>query len=172
MTELRQFSRSFFSFKNPALWVLLPLALYAALRILPLLNPDLASIDPLWQYPANHFTIVSTTALVALFVSIVVGIIGLRQRNVQVVFVSMAFISLAGFFSMHGLATPGFILDQNAIVGVAAQLSVFTMSFWLLVSSLPANNRISATLSRNPTWLLLTYTPFIIVLGILAFSNP
>ena len=172
MTLQRQSSRSFLSLRNPSLWVLLPLAIYAALRILPLFNPELVGIDPLWQFPANHFTIVSTTALIALFVSIIVGIVGLRQRNVQVVFVSMAFISLAGFFSMHGLATPGFILKGNAIVGVAAQLSVFTMSFWLLVSSLPANNRISATLSRNPTWLLLTYTPFIIVLGILAFSNP
>lgn len=172
MTELRQPSRSVFSFANPILWVLLSLALYAALRIPPLFNPELAGIDPLWQFPANHFTIVSTTALIALAVSIIVGIVGLRQRNVQVVFVSMSFISLAGFFSMHGLATPGFILDQNAVVGVAAQLSVFTMSFWLLVSSLPASNRFSAALSRNPTWALLTYTPFIIIIGILAFSNP
>ncbi len=172
MTVLRQPSRSFFSFSNPLLWVLLPLALYAALRIPPLFDPGLAGIDPLWQFPANHFTIVSATALIALVVSIAVGIVGLRQRNVQVVFVSMAFISLAGFFSMHGLATPGFILDQNAIVGVAAQLSVFTMSFWLLVSSLPANNRISAAFSRSPTWVLLTYTPLIIIVGILAFSNP
>lgn len=172
MAEIRQPSRSVLSFGNPILWVLIPLALYAALRIAPLLSPELATLDPLWQFPANHFVIVSTTALIALIVSIIVGVIGLRQRNVQVVFVSMAFISLAGFFSMHGLATPGFILDQNAVVGVAAQLSVFTMSFWLLVSSLPTTNRFSATISRNPTWALLTYTPFIIILGILAFSNP
>lgn len=172
MTELRQFSGSFFSFKNPALWVLLPLALFAALRIPPLLNPELAAIDPLWRYPVHHFTIVSTTALASLVVSVFVGIVGLRQRNTQVVFVSMAFISLAAFFSMHGLATPGFILEQNAVVGVAAQLSVLTMSFWLLIASLPGNNPISAGLSRYSRFLLLVYVPAIVLVGIAALSNP
>jgi hypothetical protein len=77
----------------------------------------------LWQFPANHFTIVSTTAD-RLVVSVIVGIVGLRQRNVQVVFVSMAFNLAGGFLQHAGLATPGFILEPNAVVGVTAQLSV------------------------------------------------
>lgn len=166
MTEYRGFSRSFFSFKNPALWVLLPLALYFYLRVLsPALDAQLA-------FPVHHFYIVSTTALVALGISVVVGIIGMRQRNLQVVFVALAFISLAAFFSAHGLATPGFLIDQNQVVGVAAQLSVLTMSFWLLVSSLRSDNRFSAWLSNRPGILLAGWTAIIMSAGILALNDP
>lgn len=162
-----------FSVRNPVLWVLLPLVIYAILRGLPLIDPDWAWIDPLFRLPTHHFYIVSTTALVSLAISVIVGLIGLRQRNLQVVYVSLAFISLAAFFSMHGLATPGFILhDFTALVGVAAQLSVLTMSFWLLVASLPATNRFSAGLGRYAIFLLSVYTPAIILLGALALSNP
>lgn len=172
MAEQKQSAKSFFSFANPTLWVVLPLVLYAVLRIPPLLNPELAWLDPLFRYPGHHFSIVSTTALVALVVSIIVGIVGARQRNLQVIYVSLAFISLAAFFSMHGLATPGFILDQNAVVGVAAQMSVFTMSFWLLVSSLPTDHPLSSWLSKRARFLVLLWTPAIIAVGILALSMP
>lgn len=172
MPEQRQSALSLFSFGNPTLWVAIPLVLYAVLRIPPLLDPNLAWLDPLFRLPSHHFYIVSVTALVSLIISIFVGVIGLRQRNLQVLYVSLAFISLAAFFSMHGLATPGFLIEQNAVVGVAAQLSVLSMSFWLLVASLPATNALSATLSRYSGTLLAIYTPAIIVLGILALSNP
>jgi putative nucleotidyltransferase with HDIG domain len=156
----------------------LPLAVYGFLRI-PNALADVG-IGSLWQsfdvefaLPAHHFYIVSITALVALFLSIVVGIIGLRQRNLQVVFVAMAFISLAGFFSMHGLSTPGFIIpDFTAVVGVAAQLSVLTMSFWLLVSSARSDLRIVAWLS-NYAWLVLAgWTAIVLSIGIFAINDP
>jgi putative nucleotidyltransferase with HDIG domain len=121
----------------------------------------------------HHFNIVSATSLVALLVAIVVGIVGLRQRNQQVIYVSLAFISLAAFFSVHGLSTPGFIIEHfTPVVGVAAQLSVLTMSFWLLVSALPVNAPFSAAFSRYTRYLLPLYTPAIILIGLLAVSNP
>lgn len=172
VSQQRQNTLSLFSFGNPTLWVVLPLVVYAAIRIPPLVDANLAWVDPLFQLPAHHFYIVSATALVSLVISVFVGIVGLRQRNVQVLYVALAFISLATFFSMHGLATPGFLIDQNAVVGVAAQLSVLSMGFWLLVASLPVTNALSAVLSKYSGWLLALYTPAIIVLGIVALSNP
>jgi putative nucleotidyltransferase with HDIG domain len=178
MADRREASRSFFSFGNPTLWVLLPLIAYAFLR-LPLTLAD-AGLPNLWPsydielaFPAHHFYIVSLTALVAMFISVVVGIVGIRQRNLQVVFVALAFISLAGFFSMHGLATPGFIIpDFTAVVGVAAQLSVLTMSFWLMVSSLPSNNVVSSWLSKRSGLLLTGWTAVVLSVGLLAINDP
>ena len=161
-----------FSFRNPTLWIAVPLLVYAFLRVVPLFDPNLAWIDPTWAYPTEHFSIVSVTALVALVVSATVGIVGMRQRNIQVIYVSLAFISLAGFFSIHGLATPHFIIGDNSVVGVAAQLSVLTMSLWLLVSSLPADNAFSAYLARYSNWLVPVYVPAIVLIGVLALSNP
>lgn len=168
----RQTQHNLFSFRNPTLWVLLPLVLYAIIRIPPLLSPDLVNVDPLLRHPTHHFNIVSATALVSLVLSVIVGFIGMRQRNLQVIYVSLAFISLAAFFSVHGLATPGFILEQNSVVSVAAQLSAFTMVFWLLISALPTDHPVSAWLAKR-SWLLVPlYTPFIVLLGLLALSNP
>lgn len=167
MTSQREPSRSLLSFNNPTLWVLLPLAIYIYLRVInPALDAELA-------FPAHHFYIVSLTALTAVVISIVVGIVGIRQRNLQVIFVSLAFISLAGFFSMHGLATPGFIIpDFTAVVGVAAQLSVLGMSFWLMVSSLRSDNRFSAWLSQRAGWLLAGWTVIVLGVGLLALNDP
>jgi HD-GYP domain-containing protein (c-di-GMP phosphodiesterase class II) len=165
MAELSKFFRTLFSFRNPTLWVLLPLAVYLYLRITP-------SQDILLALPVHHFYIVSITSLIALVVSIIVGMVGARQRNLQVIYVSLAFVSLAAFFSAHGLSTPGFILDVNQVVGVAAQLSVFTMSFWLLVSALPTESRLSGWLAKRANILLPLWTPAIVIVGILALRNP
>jgi len=166
MREMSKFFKTLFSFRNPTLWVLLPLAIYIYLR----LNP---TQDPLLRLPVHHFYIVSTTALIALLLSIVVGIIGLRQRNLQVIYVSLAFISLAAFFSVHGLATPGFILpDPHAVVGIAAQLSIITMSFWLMISALPIDSRVGAWLAKRANFLLPLWTPAIVIIGALALNNP
>src|SRR3972149_11643646 len=177
MTVRREESHSIFSLNNPTLWIVLPLVIYGFLRLpSALLEAGLPSpcpsYDVLLALPAHHFYIVSATALVALGISIVVGIIGLRQRNLQVIYVALAFISLAAFFSAHGLATPGFLIDQNQVVGVAAQLSVLTMSFWLLVSSLRSDNRFSAWLSNRPGILLAGWTAIIMSAGILALNDP
>lgn len=146
--------------------------LYALVRIPPLLSPDLVGVDPLMRHPAHHFSIVSSTALISLLLSVIVGIIGGRQRNLQVIYVSLAFISLAAFFSVHGLATPGFILEANSVVSVASQMSVLTMSFWLLISSLPTDHPVSAWLSSHAGLLLPLYTPVILILSVLALANP
>lgn len=166
-------SASLFSFRNPLLWVVLPIVLYILTRVPPLLSPDWAWTDPVFRLPTHHFYIVSATALVSLVISFFVGVVGLQQRNLQVVYISLAFISLAAFFSMHGLATPGFIIpDFTAVVSVAAQLSVFSMSFWLLIASLPASNRMSAALARFAPILLPLYTVAIVAIGFLALNDP
>lgn len=166
MGELSKFFKTLFSYRNPTLGIVLPLVIYIYLRI------NFAQ-DLLLQLPVHHFYIVSITSLIALIVSIIVGIIGARQRNLQVIYVSLAFISLAAFFSLHGLTTPGFILpDPHAVVGIAAQLSVFTMSFWLLISSLPTESRVSAWLAKRAKYLLPLWTPAIVIISALALSNP
>lgn len=159
-------STSLFSFRNPLLWVLLPLAVYIFLFYSPSLDIEIA-------VPMHHFNIVSATSLIALAIAVVVGIVGSRQRNQQVVYVSLAFISLAAFFSVHGLSTPGYLLKEfHPIIGIAAQLSVLTMSFWLLISALPVDSPLSSWFTRNTRFLLPLYTPLIIIVSALALNNP
>lgn len=166
MNSLSKAWRWLFSYENPTLAIALPLAAYVYLRFF---NP---AVDPRLAYPAHHFHIVSATSIVALLVAIAVGVAGLRLRNLQVLYVALAFISLAAIFSVHGLATPGFLLPGNALVGVAAELAVMTMSFWLLISSLPSSHPFSAWLGRRGAILLILYVPVILLLGIVALRDP
>ena len=49
-----------------------------------------------------------------------------RTANLRVLLLALAFLSMAGIFAVHGLATPGFILDQRAfgVTRFSARLAV------------------------------------------------
>jgi HD-GYP domain-containing protein (c-di-GMP phosphodiesterase class II) len=149
----------------PILWTFLPLALYLLLRAVP-------HYDHHWHLVNLHFYVGSTVLILAALVSVVIGLIGTRLRNVQIVFASLAFLSLAAVFGMHALSTPGFILEENRIVGVTVQLSVTLTALWLFASSLPSNSPFIKGLSRLHTFLVPLWTTLLLGTGILVFTNP
>ncbi len=153
------------SAKPVTLAFLLPLALYLGLSFFP-------QFDTSHKHIHGHFYIVSLTSIWASLIAICVGWVGTRLRNIQVLLVAMAFVSLAMLFSMHGLATPGFILPVNGIVGIAANLSLLVTSFWLLLSSFSGDNSIISALHRLNPYLLPGYVGLLLVFGGLLFLNP
>ena len=88
------------------LWVLLP-ALPGAGFLLLLARPDW---DPTAVAPVAHFYIVSTVSLVSVVLAAFATAAALRLASVRVLLLALAFISLAGVFSVHGLSTPGILL--------------------------------------------------------------
>ncbi|MCW5874108.1 MAG: HD-GYP domain-containing protein [Anaerolineales bacterium] len=166
MSSIRRHLTGLLTYRNPFLGIFLPFFLYIFIRYLA------PQSDVLLRHAAHHFHIVSITALISLSIALVVGVVGVRQRNLQVLYVALAFISLAGLFSVHGLATPGFVLGPNVLVGAAAELAVLTTSFWLLISALPSHNPINAWLGRSPRALLTLYPLALLVFGIWALNQP
>ena len=75
---------SIISFIKPLFSILLPLTLYIYLK----LNPE---YDRALVVPQGHFEVVSATALAALALAIAIGIAGIRKRNLQVIYTSLAF---------------------------------------------------------------------------------
>lgn len=159
-------SARYLTYRNPFLGILLPLFLYILIRYLA------PQADLHLHHPAGHFYIVSATALISLAIAAAVGVVAVRQRNRQVLYVALAFISLAVLFSVHGLATPGFILERNALVSVASELSVLVTSFWLLISALPSNNPLNLWLGRHPRLLLTGYTLALLTFGVITLQQP
>lgn len=147
------------SIVGPILAAVVPLLGYAVL----LLRPEM---DAAIRAPVSHFYITSAAALLAAGLSIAVGIAGVRVRNVQVVSLSIAFTSLALIFALHGLSTPGLILEEHQfrLAGVAAQLSITVLAVWLLISTLPADRRLVPALAGRPALLLTLWT--VLLLGI------
>lgn len=119
-----------------------------------------SSLDIQLIIPSGHFYIVSFVALLALIIAIAVGIAGMKLRNIQVIILSLSFVSLAGMFAVHGLSTPNFLIQATGLPVVAAPLSVILASIWLWLSSLPSDHAWIQFFSRYkkailPVWSVL-----------------
>ena len=138
---------------GPLMAAALPVLLFEYLR-------RLSPVDPVVHAPFSHFAMVTLTSLLASIVAVAIGVAGLRQRNIQVTFLGLAFMSLALVFAVHGLATPGFILGPTRLVSVAAQLSVLLAALWLGLSAVSSASPLMRRLAARqrllvPAWGLL-----------------
>src|SRR6476469_4111177 len=70
-----------------------------------------AGLDVQWQHDRTHFWIVLGAALVSAVTAYGTGAAAGRRGDVRVMYVSIAFLSAAGFLGLHALATPHMILD-------------------------------------------------------------
>lgn len=84
-----------------------------------------AELDPVLMAPTFHFYAVSFTALAA---ALACGLIIASARTLhetRLLFLGLAFFSIAGLFATHGLTTPGFLVDEfYATVPVSAWFSI------------------------------------------------
>ena len=92
---------------GPVAATLLPIAVYEWLRSFQAADISVKSVT-------GHFYFVSIIAALSMFVAIAVGITGQRLRNIKVAFLSLAYVSLAGLFVLHGISTPGFMMHETA----------------------------------------------------------
>jgi HD-GYP domain-containing protein (c-di-GMP phosphodiesterase class II) len=145
--------------------VFLPLAVYAYLRFHRTFDLQLVM-------PRGHFQVVTIASMLAAAAAVAVGIAGARLRNMQVIFLSVAFTSLAVLFSLHGLATPGFLLPMTPVPGVAAQVAILVTAFWLWMSSQPADQRLVSRLARWGPWLTPAWAALLAVLVLLLMRFP
>jgi len=149
---------------GPAAGVLLPYLLYEWLKGQPW--------DARLSFPEGHFYVVSIVSLLAVIVAFAVGIAGRRVRNIKIVFLGLAFISLAEVFMVHGLSTPDLMLHASHLPGVTAPLSVMLATFWLWLSALPSDHLFIRFFARYERRLLPLWTVALALLGGLSLLFP
>jgi HD-GYP domain-containing protein (c-di-GMP phosphodiesterase class II) len=149
----------------PIVWTVLPLLLYIALRALP-------HADHHWHFVTLHFYAGSAVLILAALVATIIGVIGSRLRNLQIIFASLAFFSLAMVFGMHALSTPGFLLEDNRVTSITVQLSVTFTALWLLASSLPSSNPLIKRFSSFHAYLVPLWVSLALAAGVALFLNP
>lgn len=147
-----------------AFWLLLPLIFYVVLQLTP--------YDGLVNAPNEHFYIVSLVSMLALGMAVAVGVAATRIRNIKVSFLSLAYVSLAGMFILHGLSTPGFLMHHSSIAGHAAQLSVLLAAFWLWMCSISGDHVFVRWLARHQRSLLPAWIAVLAVLGVILWNDP
>jgi len=121
---------------GPNLWDALRLGFLAspvAVLLLLLRNPHL---DPHIEVPGFHFGIVTLTAGTAALVALAVLAAAEQLRDPRAFFLGLAFCSIAGFFFIHGLLTPGVIFKETSNgIGWAPPLSLFFGAVCLALST-------------------------------------
>jgi len=98
----------------------------------------LPSYDVTFGSPSSHFYIVSGVSLCAVALAVLASIATIRIADGRVLLLALSFISMAGIFAMHGLTTPGFIVDRSyyTVTGFSARLSLLLATALLAASAI------------------------------------
>ncbi|MCM3748498.1 HD-GYP domain-containing protein [Paenibacillus pasadenensis] len=129
-------------------------------------------LDPYLQSPVVHFYLVSIVSFLALLLAAALGYAGMRLRNLGVSFLSLAYISMTGLLMLHGLATPGFVMDHNSVQGVSSQLGILAATVWLWLASLPSARGLAVRLKDAHRWLSPVYTAGLVLFLAISMRGP
>ncbi|MDB5083386.1 MAG: metal dependent phosphohydrolase, partial [Bacilli bacterium] len=148
-------------------WFLISIVVYMFLSIDPRFNMS-------WEAPRFHFYVVSGASIIAAVCSIVIGWLGARLRNANVLLLSLGFMSLFGFFSIHGLSTPGFILEDEMyhLPGIATQLGLTLCSIWFFFSTLPSDNLVVRSVSKHSRLFIVCWITLLLFFCTLSLIYP
>jgi len=91
--------------------------------------------DPVWAGPTFHVYIVSFACLLALIMAVLMRVAAGQLRDPRVLFLSLAFMGIAGIFMTHALTTPGEIVQNNPWVGFSSRLSLFVGAVLLVLAT-------------------------------------
>jgi len=151
-------------------------ALAVMSALLPLLGFEYLSqrpeVDLYIPAPLEHFSIVSAASLLAGVAATATGIAAQRQRNLQLMFLAMAYMSLGFVFALHGLSTPGFLLDVTALPAVTSPLSVVLTAVWMALSTVSTGARGMRWVSRWYSGLVPAWAAVLILLIIVSLAQP
>lgn len=116
--------------------------------------------------PDGHFYIVSLVALINVALGLVASIAAIRSTNVRVLLLAMSFVSMAAIFAVHGLSTPGFLLDEEfeLVTGLSSRLSTLVAAVFLAASAVEFHPSVSRVIIRWRVPILGTW------LGVLAVA--
>ncbi|MGS2647394.1 adenylate/guanylate cyclase domain-containing protein [Streptosporangium sp. LJ11] len=130
-------------------------ALHLALPMLGLwlllAEPDLNIV---LQDNPSHFWLIITVAGINLVLGLMVGEASARRADARLLLVSLVFLSGAGSFLVHGLTTPGVILDKISYgFDLSHPVGLLVASVFAFASALPLGERAAAAVLRNQMWL-------------------
>ncbi|PDO10966.1 MAG: hypothetical protein BLM47_04690 [Candidatus Reconcilbacillus cellulovorans] len=141
---------------RPTAIALVLLAFYGILRY------GVPAWDVEWVAPDVYFRVVTSVALLATVLGAAVGVAGDRLRNLKVIFVGLAFLSLVGLVTLHALSSSGVWVPASRAPVAVTLGSVLAASFWLWLSGLPADHPVVAAFGKwksalVPIWAVVLF---------------
>ncbi len=137
--------------------VFISIVIYAILQTFP-------GHSTAWVLPRFHFYVISTTLILATISSTVIGWTGIRLRDVNVLMLALALLSLSGFFLIHGLSTPGFLIpNAYHLAGVSSQIALTTCALWMFLSTLPSDYIFVRFISNHRRKVVVNWLTLIVI---------
>src|SRR4051794_28672421 len=88
-----------------------------------------------------HFGLVGAVAALTCGASVALSLAGARARDGRTVLMATAFSTMTALFTVHALATPGFLVGMNGVISLAGGLSIPVGAMLLGLTALPALRR-------------------------------
>jgi HD-GYP domain-containing protein (c-di-GMP phosphodiesterase class II) len=117
-----------------------------------------------------HFYGVGATALAAALAAVALTIIGARRRDGRTVLLGTAFSVMAALLSLHGIATPYFLVGMNGVVSFTGGATLPIGGAILALSAVPRFRRPEGV--RSLLMLQGVLLAVVLVLGVTAFLAP
>jgi putative nucleotidyltransferase with HDIG domain len=118
----------------------------------------------------THFWSVVLSALLATAAGVALSFGGWRRDDARAVLVGTAFTVMASLLLVHGLASPGFIVEMNGVVSLTGAATLPVGAVILALSAWPAANRPRAV--KPLLWLQAALIVCVVGLGLAAMWLP
>lgn len=131
--------------------------LLAPLYVLAWLIWIAPELDRLLMVPRQHFYIVSAAALAAFLLATGVAWISVKGKHPDTFALTVAFLCVAGIFSVHGLMTPGpqmMVKEMHNGIVISARLSLLFGAVFFAISTATLTGPASRIIRRHHSALL------------------
>ncbi|QNN52386.1 adenylate/guanylate cyclase domain-containing protein [Nocardioides mesophilus] len=152
------------------------LLLIGAMLLVPLLGFALLmrqpSLDLRWEHHPTHFWLVLTTAALSAVLAYATGAAAEQRGDARVLWVSLAFLSAAGFLGLHALATPGVLLmTANTGFVVATPVGIALGSVLAVVSSLDLSGARAVRMVRRGRQVRLALLALMVLWAVFSLAR-
>lgn len=129
-----------------------------------LAEPDL-NIE--WHHNPSHFWMILAVAGVNVALGMLISEASRRRQDARLFLVSMVFLASAGFFFMHGLATPTIILPTGSLgFDLGQQVGLTIAAGFAFASALPLGERAARTVLSAQHVIRGVLVGFMIIWGL------
>ncbi|GAA3655230.1 hypothetical protein GCM10022224_017970 [Nonomuraea antimicrobica] len=141
--------------------------------VLPLLGLWLLLSQPdvnvFWQHNPSHFWLIVLVAGVNVGLGLLISEASRRRQDARLFLVSMVFLGSAGFFFLHGLATPGLILPRGSVgFDLGQQVGLSIASVFAFASALALDEKAADAVLRSQHFVRGVLIGFMALWGVVS----
>ncbi|MFI6787334.1 adenylate/guanylate cyclase domain-containing protein [Nonomuraea sp. NPDC050383] len=137
-------------------------------------------LNVMWQHNPSHFWMILMVAGINVVLGGLVSQASARRQDARLFLVSMVFLAGAGFFFLHGLATPKVILPTGSLgFDLGQQVGLTIAAGFAFVSALPLGERAAAAVLASRHLIrgvlvgfMLLWGPASLIDGLTPLSRP